>query len=275
MRVGLFIAAVAGCVCLAGQDMESPEVMRARQHAERVRVLVSAGAAPQQEMEKAERLLADARDEDTLQHTLYAARSLEEATSEQVEEMVGAAARRLERCEADLARTRSAVERGVLPKNRLPALEVQLDERREALALAKQRAGLFVQLEEIVRAEQELARAMDAADAGVSDLAVVYPYGMFSTLQLGSIQRAFENQFGRPLPVSANGATAVHRALGFDHRGRVDVALHPDDDQGRWLRALLEERHIPYIAYRGRVQGKSTGAHIHIGLASPRLSPND
>ena len=81
----------------------------------------------------------------------------------------------------------------------------------------------------------------------------------------------FEKQFGKPLPVSAMGETAVHRSLGFDHRGRVDVAIHPDQPEGRWLREYLVEKHIPYFAFRQAVPGKATGAHIHIGPLSTRF----
>jgi hypothetical protein len=79
---------------------------------------------------------------------------------------------------------------------------------------------------------------------------------------------AFEKHFGKPLPVSALGETAVHRALGFDHRGRVDVALHPDLPEGIWLREFLRENHIPFFAFRQAVPGRATGAHIHIGPMS-------
>jgi hypothetical protein len=67
------------------------------------------------------------------------------------------------------------------------------------------------------------------------------------------------------------GETAVHRALGFDHHGRVDVALYPDTTEGVWLRQYLAQNHIPYIAFRHAVPGKATGAHIHIGPMSTRL----
>jgi len=85
------------------------------------------------------------------------------------------------------------------------------------------------------------------------------------------VETAFEREFGKPLPVSAMGETAVHRALGFDHRGRVDVALNPDAPEGAWLRAYLTVNHIPFFAFRQAVPGKATGAHIHIGPMSARL----
>jgi hypothetical protein len=90
--------------------------------------------------------------------------------------------------------------------------------------------------------------------------------GTFSRVEV-----AFEKHFGKPLPVSALGETAVHRALGFDHRGRVDVALHPDQPEGLWLREFLTENHIPFFAFRQAVPGRATGAHIHIGPMSTHL----
>jgi hypothetical protein len=86
------------------------------------------------------------------------------------------------------------------------------------------------------------------------------------------VSAAFEHRFSKPLPVSAMGETAVHRAMGFDHRGRVDVALNPDQPEGLWLRRYLEARRIPYFAFWQAAHGKATGAHIHIGPESTRLS---
>jgi hypothetical protein len=71
------------------------------------------------------------------------------------------------------------------------------------------------------------------------------------------------------------GQTAVHRALGFDHRGRVDVALNPDQPEGVWLRRYLTENRIPFFAFRHAVAGKATGAHIHLGPMSTRLGVGD
>ena len=85
------------------------------------------------------------------------------------------------------------------------------------------------------------------------------------------VDAAFERRFGKTLPVSAMGETAVHRTLGFDHRGRVDVAIFPDTAEGNWLRDYLSKNRIPYFAFRQAVPGKATGAHIHIGPMSTRL----
>jgi hypothetical protein len=96
--------------------------------------------------------------------------------------------------------------------------------------------------------------------------------GSFSAAEFHKIEAAFEAHFAKPLPVSAMGETAVHRALGFDHRGRVDVALNPDQLEGKWLRGYLEANRIPFFAFWQAVPGKATGAHIHIGPMSTRLA---
>jgi hypothetical protein len=60
--------------------------------------------------------------------------------------------------------------------------------------------------------------------------------------------------------------------MGFDHTDRVDVALTPDSPEGQWLREYLEANHVPYFAFRSFVPGQATGAHIHIGPPSLRLT---
>ena len=99
--------------------------------------------------------------------------------------------------------------------------------------------------------------------------------GVFNPSIFARVETAFEGHFGKQLPVSALGETAVHRALGFDHRGRVDVAIHPDQPEGIWLRSYLDEKHIPYFAFRQAVRGKATGAHIHLGPVSGTLARAD
>jgi hypothetical protein len=86
-----------------------------------------------------------------------------------------------------------------------------------------------------------------------------------------TISRFFSDRFGRPLPVSAFGQTRTHDRLGFDHRHAIDVAVHPDSPEGQALMAWLRERGLSFLAFRGRVPGVSTGAHLHIGEPSARL----
>jgi len=67
----------------------------------------------------------------------------------------------------------------------------------------------------------------------------------------------------------------LHTSLGFDHTGRVDVGVNPDDEEGQWLRGQLQTLRVPYTVLRAMIPGKSTAPHIHIGLQSTRLKSAD
>jgi len=86
---------------------------------------------------------------------------------------------------------------------------------------------------------------------------------------------AFKKKFEHPTAISAAGETDLHRALGFDHTGRVDVAINPSDPEGIWLRRYLKSRKIPYYAFTRALPGRATAAHIHIGPGSTRLHSAD
>jgi hypothetical protein len=93
---------------------------------------------------------------------------------------------------------------------------------------------------------------------------------LWSLAQAPKIERFFSETFGKTLPVSAFGQSPAHDRLRFDHRDAMDVALHPDSNEGRSLISYLRQLGIPFIAFRGSVRGSSTGAHIHIGKPSAR-----
>ncbi|MBI2360885.1 MAG: hypothetical protein HYV04_18605 [Deltaproteobacteria bacterium] len=95
--------------------------------------------------------------------------------------------------------------------------------------------------------------------------------GKWSLADIKKVESYFLATFGRLLPISAFAQTAVHDRLRLDHRNAVDVALHPDAPEGQALMAYLRGAGIPFIAFRNRVSGAATGAHIHIGKPSLRL----
>jgi hypothetical protein len=82
----------------------------------------------------------------------------------------------------------------------------------------------------------------------------------------------FLGRFGRALPVSAFGQTALHDRMGLDHRNALDVAVHPDSPEGRALMEHLRSLGVPFIAAWGAIPGSTSGAHIHVGQPSPRLT---
>jgi hypothetical protein len=266
-----FWAVLAVCVCsLLAQSADDPEVIRAKAAIEKMRALVAAGALPRNQLEKAEDQMADAEDAAFLRKTIYGT----DLTAEQADEMIAAAGRRLTRREKAFDEARKLVDSGVAAEVSLSSSMDELRMAKKEYDLAESRAALVRQLAEMARAEEALEAHPAVRDSATGESALAERYngdaafgpGVFET-----IDQAFERRFGKPLPVSANGETAVHRALGFDHRGRVDVAIYPDTPEGIWLREYLKERRIPFFAFRAAIPGKATGAHIHIGPESTRL----
>jgi hypothetical protein len=257
----------------AEPDRESMELKRAREEAARLKQLVEAGAMPQARLDEVQQQIEDAQDDEILRRTLYGNLSVEDLTEDQANEMVRAAQRRADRQQKKVDRLRELVDSGVASRSSVSPLLEDLDHRRRAVELAHSRAKLLAELVEMARAEQDAEE-----EALVEPLRVSERFdgkGVFGDSHLKTISAAFARQFGRVLPISANGATALHRSLGFDHSGRVDVALSPDQDEGLWLRTYLERSQVPYIAFRAAVPGKSTAPHIHIGLPSNRLRAAD
>jgi hypothetical protein len=244
---------------------------RAEQEIGRIRNLVEAGAMPRATLEKAESDLAEARDEMVLSNQLYGNTAIGDLTGDTASNMVKAAERQLSRQQERVDALKKLIEAGVKPRTELTPLLEELDRRRQTLGLAESRVRLLTELEKMARREQEIT----SDDTAASDMPRVSQRydgdGSFNNNDFRKVNDAFQKKFGRTLPVSAFGMTAMHRALGFDHRGRVDVALDPNDAEGRWLRGYLEAQKMPYFAFSAAVAGKATGAHVHLGTPSPRL----
>lgn len=260
---GLIFAACATCVFAQTED--SPEVLRAKAGIERLRSLVEAGVAPRAQLGQAEAAIADAEDAALLRRTVYG----NELSEDQADEMLAAAGRRLDRRKQALKDGRQLVDDGVAPLLSLTPLLEELDTARKEQDLAESRARFTRELAQMARAEELVESKLNQNPEDVHELADRYDGdGVFTMGTFAHVELDFETQFGKPMPVSARGETAVHRSLGFDHRGRVDVAIHPDQPEGRWLLEYLVGKHIPYFAFRQAVRGRATGAHIHIGPMS-------
>ncbi|MGA2329363.1 MAG: hypothetical protein ABSH05_24140 [Bryobacteraceae bacterium] len=273
MRLSAILAAGSFAALAFGQSSGAPELRRTGEDVTRLRALVQEGALPRQKLEGAQRTLADAQDEATLRTTLYGKLTVEDLTERQGQEMTAAATRMFERRKAQLEQARKLVDEGALPRLALTPYIEELDRSRRALDLAVSRAALLTELAEMARREKEALARSERTALGPAPLAERYDGdGLLRAGDLKTITLAFEKQFSRPLPVSAVGDTAVHRALGFDHRGRIDVALDPDQPEGIWLRQYLQTMRIPYFAFRSFLSGRATGPHIHVGPPSERIS---
>jgi hypothetical protein len=171
---------------------------------------------------------------------------------------------------------REFLDRGIISRK-------EFEETEAAVARAEDRVGETQRA--IAGAEQAMAEATTArALAGLPPLG---PGGYEQSAGLirfnGSaawslkpdtarLRQFFAARFGRPLPVSSYGQTPLHERMGLDHRDALDVAVHPDSPEGRTLIDHLRAAGIPFIASWGAVPGSASGAHIHVGQPSPRIS---
>jgi len=126
------------------------------------------------------------------------------------------------------------------------------------------------------RTAESLARLAPLARGGYEETPGLVRYNGTAawslTGDLPRLQQYFVARFGRPLPISALGQTALHDRMGFDHRNALDVAVHPDSPEGRALMEHLRLAGIPFIAAWGAIPGSTSGAHIHVGQPSPRFT---
>ena len=239
-----------------------------------VRELVEAGVLPRNAVAKAQAEIDDRSDESILRRTLYGTVRVEDMSEAQSDEMLAAALRRLARVEKRAGDIRTLVDEGIYARSALQPLLDEREDRQATLRLAEARARIFHELLDMARAEAAVA----ATPVTDEPLPVVFRFdgnGVFNDLRFRRLQALFEKQFSRPLPISAYGDTSLHRALGYDHRGRVDLALNPDTPEGAWLIQCLEKEQIPFFAFRAAVAGAATGPHIHLGLPSLRYHVAD
>ena len=240
---------------------ESQGVVAARHEMERVQWLVTTGALPAAKIADAQLNLDDATDEAVLDRTLYG--HIEECDEQEASDMLAAAQHRVERQQKKVTRINNLIAKDLASPADRTDLERELSNREDALQQATVRAALLREVAAMAHAEQTLLPGL--AEEKTSGDHLIEPK------ELKALTLAFEKQFSEPFPVSAKGMTAVHRALGLDHTGRVDVAVNPDSPEGIWLREYLDARAIPYYAFRVAMAGKATAPHIHIGPESTRL----
>jgi hypothetical protein len=272
------LVALALALAITLPAAEPPAVERARARLATLRQLFAAGAVSARQVEQAEAAVAQALDDQKIDEAVYGELVLEELTEEQAAAMTAAARRRLAREQAHLAEAAKLVSAGVAPRSSLLPYEDSIDRARRTLSSAEERARTVNELIARIHVEQaEAGQPEPGPLQGPMPAVTRFVGGMKFRLDTDfkAILLAYEKQFDRKLPVSAKGQTALHRTLGFDHRDRVDIALDPDDPEGRWLTAYLEKAMIPFFAFRSSIRGQATAPHIHIGPPSLRLPSFD
>jgi hypothetical protein len=256
------IALLFGASLLAQNGEAPPD--RADPEIERLRALVEAGVIPPAQLVKAQQEADRLRLEELVRRLLQQPDLLPDQTTELLR-----SAAELQKIELEmLKRQQELVSVGAVPPNTLAAFRDRLAFVDKQLELAKTRARLVEEQVRIVSAEDHLDELID------EELAI------WSEGDLGQwdadileIDALYFEEFGKALPISAAGSTELHVSMGFDHTGRYDVAVHPDEIEGLFLMSLLGEWDIPYIAFRSAVPGQATGPHIHIGPPSVKIDP--
>ncbi len=252
-------------------DMDDPGVIRAQKDLERIQTLINQGALPAMRLRKAQDDLRNAMDLSILQANLFG----KDLTVEQAEEMLFIAQRLAMRREKSMIDMQQLVQSGVISRAEAESTGADFARAQTELHLAQTRVNLIVQMTEALRIQKNIASLETEVESHPEWAGQVYTKydgsGLFTPADFQKVSLAFATKFAHSLPVSADGETATHRSMGFDHRGRVDVALNPDQPEGAWLLSYLQKNRIPYFAFRMAVPGKATGAHIHIGPQSTRL----
>lgn len=173
-----------------------------------------------------------------------------------------------------IEKQRVLVEVGAVAKQDIQKGEASLAVTQAKLdAARKQIADTDILIAE-VRADEQLAKMPPVPVGGYRMTSALIRYnGPYRWVLSDSarVQSYFISSFGRQLPISAYGQTAVHDRMGFDHSNSIDVAVHPDSTEGKMLMNYLRSVGIPFIAFRQAVPGSATGAHIHVGSPSRRI----
>lgn len=197
------------------------------------------------------------------------------ASREGFEKLLAAYEERLRDQNAELARRRNLYDSGEVSKSFVMAAERDVADTRAHIIEVQQ--WIFeddLVLEEAL-AREEILRSPALAPGGYAESKTLIRFNggaKWSLADSAKIEKFFVGRFARALPVSARGQTAAHTRMRFDHHDAMDVAVHPDSDEGRALMAYLRQAGIPFMAFRGRMAGSATGAHIHVGKPSLRTA---
>jgi hypothetical protein len=280
---GLFLC--AGVVLCAAQE-NSPLPADIQATADRIRQemrLPSAPPAAARPAPRAEPLItpeeqeADAEDSDILLRTmrtvtvdeLTTSAPLRDSTELDAREMLGAGERMADRADKRVQRADDLVARREAPASAASDAREEAARRHATLDLITDRAAMLSELIEMARADD--SGPSGARRTGFGTFRYDGSGRLIRPSELATLSAAYQKKFMKTLPISAWGETATHAMLGFDHRGRIDVAIGPDGPEGLWIRAWLERSRIPYYAFRTAMLGRSTGPHIHIGPGSTRI----
>lgn len=204
------------------------------------------------------------------------ARLLEASESyrESLDKLLALQKKDAERVQSSVEKNRKLLEMGLIARRQLDESELELASVNDKLGdVEKQIQSLDNLVAEVRLAEEADKEASEQFKIRSTGRLVRYVgSSRWAMSDITKVDAFFRLRFGKPLPVSAFGQTHTHNRLGFDHREAIDVAVHPDSEEGQELINYLASQGISFIAIRGPIAGSATGAHIHIGPSSKRIN---
>jgi hypothetical protein len=205
---------------------------------------------------------------------------LTEEYKKSLKELMGFYKKDVERAEEKAAKLKELYAQGLVSRRDVEDSEQATTEAKAKIAEAeKQMRAADEQVAEMMveaKALEEMAKAPPPAKGRLTTTTSYIRYsgaGSWLLSESWKIQQFFLQKFGRQLPVSTYGQSALHNRWSLDHRNAMDVGVHPDSPEGQALMGFLRANGIPFAAFRGAIPGSSTGPHIHIGLPSHRFAP--
>jgi len=271
MKIALLTVLAVGCLGFAQSDPTLPPELQQQIDRIRSQSHYSTHPAPASEAAKPAELadpadtLADVQDNAAILDGSEPVSMDDQGRTEQkLKDMVAAAQRRVDRTSAKLEQARQT------DPSMVAELESELARRKETLDLVNQRAALVGEMIEMASAV--VVRPNGARMVNAATLRYDGSGRLIRPAEFAQLSVSFARRFGKRIPVSAWGESMTHVELGFDHRGRIDVAVYPDSPEGLFIRAWLEKERVPYFAFRHAVFGRATGPHIHIGPGSYRFA---
>jgi hypothetical protein len=169
-------------------------------------------------------------------------------------------------------RRKELLDQAIISKKELEESERALSAAQDKVANTKRQMAESDTLIAEATAEAELAKLGPGAYQATGAMIRYNGPTRWVLTDAAKVQGFFALKFNHALPISAFGQTAVHDHMGFDHHNAIDVAVSPESAEGQTLMAYLRSAGIPFIAFRYAVAGSATGAHIHIGYPSHRIS---
>ncbi len=179
--------------------------------------------------------------------------------------------------EERLVQSRMLHAEGLISKKQLEEAEKKVAEAKDKITQTRQQletadtqiANIMVEAD----AEAKIAKAGKLARGSLVRTTSYIRFNgsaEWSLADAWKVQRFFQDNFKRPLPIGVFGQGEIHNRWRLDHRNSMDLSIHPDGVEGLALINFLRSNGIPFLAFREAIPGAATGPHIHVGRPSHR-----